>query len=66
MLFTFILNRIQPYIEKKPKNVLPTPIESYRQILQTIYSFAHEFSSHVVKLTEFYLVLNWRLFKTVF
>ena len=28
--FNFIVNRIQPYVEKTPRNILPNPIESDR------------------------------------
>ena len=39
--FHYILNRIQPFIEKTPTNLVPTPIEADRQLALTIYRLAH-------------------------
>ena len=56
--FNFILNRIQPYNEEMPKNILPTPSQ-IRSVL-TIYRFAKYFHHMQVNL----LNKNWWLFST--
>ena len=39
--FEFILNKMKPYIEKTPTNILPTLIYSDCQLALTIYRFVH-------------------------
>ena len=46
--FNFIVNRIEPYVEKTPRNILPNPTESDRYFLLTIFRFAHVFSSNFI------------------
>ena len=38
--FEFILNRIPAMIVKQPTNMIPNPVEEYRQLALTIYRFA--------------------------
>ena len=39
--FEFILNRILAMIVKQPTNMIPNPVEEYRQLALTIYRFAY-------------------------
>ena len=42
--FEIIMENIEPHIIKQPTNMVPDPIESYRQIALTLYRLAHAVS----------------------